>query len=121
MGIVHCHVSLPEVFASNKFKKKQKIFPQFFLVPEPCHKRSSGSCRVEFMFLRRKAIGKKHEGQVSKQNRKDMRGPFLVAKAKWSSARAGFCPSTAAIRDIPQSIFTCTGLHFPTSNTGLYC
>jgi len=57
---------------------------------------------------------KKPAGQVSKQKRKEMRGLFLVAKAKWSLAWTGFCPSTAAIRDIPQSVFICKGLHSPT-------
>lgn len=115
MGIVHCQVSLPEECASKFVFNKKKYVHPFFLVPEPCHTHSFGSCKVEFMFFRRKATGKKkHAGQVSKQKKEGMRGLFLVAKAKWSLAWTGFCPSTAAIRDIPQSVFICKGLHSPT-------
>lgn len=55
---------------------------------------------------------KKPAGQVSKQKRKEMRGLFLVAKAKWSLAWTGFCPSTTAIRDIPHCVFICKGASF---------
>ena len=52
---------------------------------------------------------KKTAGQVSKQKRKEMRGLFLVAKAKWSLAWTGFFSVNRSNKRYPHSVFIAKG------------
>lgn len=90
MGIVHCQVSLPEECASKFVFNKKNMSTIFFLYPSLVIRTPLAPAEWSLCFSVEKQLEKKTAGQVSKQKRKEMRGLFLVAKAKWSLAWTGF-------------------------------